>query len=782
MLGHYERVLVIGAHPDDEDTELLTVLIRGMGAEAAYLALNRGEGGQNLIGSELGETLGLLRTEELLSARKLDGAQQFFTRAYDFGFSKTLDDTWAHWPRDSILKDVVRIVRRFRPQIIVSIFSGTPRDGHGQHQAAGWAAQEAYRIAGDPSRFPELATEEGLPAWTPLRLYRDTWFDTAATTLTLAGGAIDPAVGKSYHQIAMQGRSRHRSQDMGRLQPIGASPVRLALLKDAAGSADGGLFSGIDTTLAAMAAAGGDSTHRTEWLALGRELQGAGALSSTGLVALRTRFVALAGGTDRLSPEARQQLAHLDAAIANLSGILCDAVVGDERVVPGQRVRVAATCVGMPVASAELEFRGHPLQAADNAAVTVPDSAALSQPYFLAEPKVGDLYSWRSVPPALRGVAREPPTFAITYGGVTREAAFRFNDQSIGEQRRPVEVVPRLDVKIDPDTVLWAAGTNAARRFHVVVTHFAPDSSTGRVRLELPRGWTPVPPQSFALGRAEESASFDFEVRAPASLAPGRYVVRAIAEDSRGRRYDTGVFVVDYPHIRARTFTVASAAQVQVTPLALPRLAHVGYIRGAADRIPEALAGAGLTVELLDAATLARGNLGRYEAIVIGPRAYETDTALVAHNDRLLAYARDGGLLLVQYQQYQFIQGGFAPFPLTIATPHDRVTDENAAVRLLAPNDPAFRAPNVIGERDWQGWIQERGLYFAHTWDDAYRPLLESHDPGEGEQKGGLLVARLGRGTYVYTGLAFFRELPAGVPGAYRLFANLLGLAQAPHP
>lgn len=782
MLGHYERVLVIGAHPDDEDTELLTVLVRGMGAEAAYLALNRGEGGQNLIGSELGETLGLLRTEELLAARKLDGAQQFFTRAYDFGFSKTLDDTWAHWPRDSILKDVVRIVRRFRPQIIVSIFSGTPRDGHGQHQAAGWAAQEAYRIAGDPARFPELQTEEGLTAWTPQRLYRSTWFDTAATTLTLAGGTIDPAVGKSYHQIAMQGRSRHRSQDMGRLQQIGASPVRLALLKDGAGAADGGLFSGIDTTLAAMAAAGGDSTHAAAWLSLGRELQGADSLTASGLASLRARVVALAGGETRLSPEQRQQLAHLDAAIANLSGILCDAVVSDERVVPGQRVRIATTCVGMPAAAAQLEFRGHRLQTADNAIVTVPDSASLTRPYFLEEPKQGDLYSWRTVPPALRGTAREPPTFAITYGGVTREAAFRFNDQSIGEQRRPVAIVPRLDVKIDPDTALWPVGAGAARRFRVVVTHFAPDTTAGRVRLELPRGWTAVPPQSFTLDRPEQSAAFDFDVRAPASLTPGRYEVRAVVDDAGGRRYDTGVFVVDYPHIRARTYTVPSAAQIQVAPLALPRLAHVGYVRGAADRIPEALAGAGLSVELLDAATLARGNLARYEAIVIGPRAYETDSALIAHNDRLLAYARDGGLLLVQYQQYQFIQGGFAPFPLTIASPHDRVTDENAAVRLLAPDDPAFQRPNVIGERDWQGWIQERGLYFAHTWDGAYRPLLESHDPGEGEQKGGLLVARLGRGTYVYTGLAFFRELPAGVPGAYRLFANLLGLAQAPHP
>ncbi len=252
MLGHYKRVLMIGAHPDDEDTELLTLLVRGTGTEAAYLSLNRGEGGQNLIGPELGEELGLLRTEELLAARRLDGARQYFTRAYDFGYSKTLDETWQHWARDTILKDVVRIVRRFRPQIIISIFSGTPRDGHGQHQAAGWAAQEAFRIAGDSSRYRELAREEGLLPWTPSKLYRSARFDTSATTLVLNGGVLDPAVGKSFHQIAMAGRSLHRSQDMGQLQGIGPSPVRLALVEDRTGRGGSDLFAGIDTVLAAM--------------------------------------------------------------------------------------------------------------------------------------------------------------------------------------------------------------------------------------------------------------------------------------------------------------------------------------------------------------------------------------------------------------------------------------------------------------------------------------------------------------------------------------------------
>ena len=337
-------------------------------------------------------------------------------------------------------------------------------------------------------------------------------------------------------------------------------------------------------------------------------------------------------------------------------------------------------------------------------------------------------------------------------------------------------------MKIESDTVVWAAGGTTPKRFRIVVTHFGTDPAAGRVRLQVPAGWSEPPPQAFNFGPGEASAPFEFAVAPPRAVASEPLHLRAVAEDAEGRRYETGVYTIEYPHIRSRTYTTASAAQVHVAALALPRLAHVGYIRGAADRIPEALAGAGLTVELLDAATIARGDLSRYDAIVVGPRAYETDTALVAHNDRLLAYARNGGMLLVQYQQYQFVQGGFAPFPLTIASPHDRVTDEKADVRLLAPSDAAFQRPNVIGPADWQGWIQERGLYYAHTWDPAYRPLLEAHDPGEAEQKGGLLVARLGRGTYVYTGLAFFRQLPAGVPGAYRLFANLLALAQAPRP
>ena len=334
MLGHQQRVLMIAAHPDDEDTELLTLLGRGFGAEVAYLSLNRGEGGQNLIGGELGEGLGLLRTGELLAARNFDGATQYFTRAYDFGFSKTLGDTWAHWPRDSILKDVVRTIRRFRPQVVVTIFSGTPRDGHGQHQAAGWAAREAFRVAGDSAVFPELLSREGLAPFAPAKLYHSTRFDTAATTLTLKGGALDPAVGQSYHQIAMRGRSLHRSQDMGQLQGLGPSAVRLQLLEDRTGAGRDELLAGVDTTLPAAYVTLIDSLRRVPLQDRSPRLMPL--LARAQAVLERLAGEDRAGADPSVSLTLQGQRDHLSRAILAASGVVLDAVLSDDRVVPGQ--------------------------------------------------------------------------------------------------------------------------------------------------------------------------------------------------------------------------------------------------------------------------------------------------------------------------------------------------------------------------------------------------------------------------------------------------------------
>jgi LmbE family N-acetylglucosaminyl deacetylase len=846
MLGHYKRVLMIGAHPDDEDTELLTVLVRGMGAEAAYLSLNRGEGGQNLIGPELGEALGLIRSEELLAARRLDGARQYFTRAYDFGYSKTIDETWQHWPRDTVLKDVVRIVRRFRPQIIVSVFSGTPRDGHGQHQAAGWSALEAFRISADSTRFPELFREEGLLPWTPLKLYRSARFDTAASTLALNGGILDPAVGKSFHQIAMAGRSLHRSQDMGQLQGIGPSQVRLALIEDRTRGGPG-LFGGIDTTVGVMPLGERRSAEAAGLVRAGPgpELQRYAARldsvnAARGSPARRTSLLARAaadleravaqppraGSGERgvyytRGIELEDQLAHLNTAAWHLGRVVFDAVVDDDKVVPGQVLRWtlsswnasdvsrmvamrAAECIPLAECRApDQEPVSHVVPpgqvSTDTIHYTVSEQAA-STPYFLRAPRSGDLYQWpaedsdqaRITGGFPYGEPFESPTFLgsveVNAGesdslGASRmaEAAFRFNDQARGEVRRPVLVLPRVDVKIDPSTELWPTSSAVPHRFTVTLTHGSRDTTSGTIRLELPRGWPALPAQKFRLSGEDERATIEFMVKAPASAKLDSGAIRAVARDSEGVEYRAGVFIVDYPHIRPRSYVKPAIATLRMAPLSLPRLSRIGYVRGAADQVPEALASVGVPVVLLSAETLERGNLARFDAIVVGPRAYETDSALVANNRRLLDYVRRGGLLIVQYQQHRFFTGAFAPYPMAVGGPqvsHDRVTDERAPVRVVAKAHPVTRQPNRLISGDWKGWVQERGLYFARSWDHHYQPVLETGDPGDAALRGGLLIAPLGQGTYVYTGLSFFRQLPAGVPGALRLFANLLALGQ----
>jgi len=784
QLGSNKRVLMIGAHPDDEDTQLLVLLSRGMGAQAAYLSLTRGEGGQNLIGPELGPELGIIRTEELLAARELDGARQFFTRAYDFGFSKSVEETFRFWPRDSILKDVVDIIRRFRPQIIIAVFSGTPADGHGHHQVSAILARQAFDLLRDST-------------WGPQKFYRSTRGDPAATTLTLPVGTLDPILGQSYFQVAMASRSRHRSQDMGQLQRPGPATSGVALLAtrtgtgglgSGTGGAETSIFAGVDTAIRVTGYAALIDSARaalTPWR------------PSTALPYL-VRALRLVGTADTV------QRALLERAIATAAGVAIDGTADDGIVTPGERlqlevtvwntgdstVRVDSIAVPAPAGwSLERLELGAPTVAPGTLltrrfVLTVAKDAERTQPYFLRRPRTnrGGLYDWSTASPDVRGLPFEPPPVTarvrLFIGGelvaLTREVVYRYRDQAIGEVRRPLFVTRDVDVAIAPDELLWPidGGSREPRHFTVTVTNRARGPASVRTAVTPPAGWPPVPPESLAFTREDESKSVLVTVAPPTadSIKPGAYDLRA------GSGW---LEIIDYPHIRPRALTRPSVAQIRAARVALPGLSHVGYVRGAADRVPEALLAIGVPVELIGADSLARGDLSHYDAIVIGSRAYETEPALVANNGRLLDYVTKGGLLIVQYQQYPFVDGGFAPYPLTIARPHDRVTDENAPVTELDPSHAVFHYPNAIGDADWRGWVQERGLYFAHTWDTTYVPVLETHDPPPNppaELKGGLLIAPLGRGIYVYTGLSFFRQLPAGVPGAYRLFMNLLGL------
>ena len=779
QLGSNKRVLMIGAHPDDEDTQLLVLLSRGMGAQAAYLSLTRGEGGQNLIGPELGPELGIIRTEELLAARQLDGAQQFFTRAYDFGFSKSADETFRFWPRDSILKDVLDVIRRFKPQIIIAVFTGTPADGHGHHQVSAILARQAFDLLRDSAGGPQ-------------KFYRSTRGDQSATTLALPVGTLDPLVGQSYFQVAMASRSRHRSQDMGQLQRLGPATSGVALLATKTGTgAEASMFAGVDTAIhVAGFAALIDSARAalTPWRP---------AASLPYLV----RALHLLGAADSV------QHGLLERAITTAAGITVDGTADDGILVPGERLQVEVTIWNAGDSTVRVDSvsvlapTGWTLERVDfgaptvsagalqtrRFALTVGKDAERTQPYFLRRPLTnrGGLYDWSGTPADVRGLPFEPPPVTarvrLIVGGepvtVTREVVYRYRDQAIGEIRRPLFVTRDVEVAITPEELLWPidGSSHEPRHFMVTVTNRAHGGGVANVRTAVaaPTGWPTVSPESLAFSREDETRSVVVSLAPPAtdSLKPGTYDVRA------GNGW---LEIIDYPHIRPRALTKPSVAQIRAARVALPALSLVGYVRGAADRVPEALLAVGVPVELISADSLARGDLSRYDAIVIGSRAYETEPSLVANNGRLLDYAKNGGLVIVQYQQYPFVDGGFAPYPLTIARPHDRVTDENAPMTPLDSAHPVFHYPNEIGAADWRGWVQERGLYFAHTWDTTYVPVLETHDPGPPnpppELKGGLLIAPLGRGTYVYTGLSFFRQLPAGVPGAYRLFVNLLGL------
>ncbi len=816
-LSAHRRLLVVGAHPDDEDTEILAFVARGLGGEAAYLSLTRGEGGQNLVGPDLGVGLGLVRSQELGAARRLDGARQFFTRAYDFGFTRSLDEAFSKWPREAIFGDAVRVVRRFRPQVVVSIFNGTARDGHGQHQAAGVTAREAYRLAGDPSAYPELAAE-GLSPWKPVTLLQETgyWRDQAATTVVLDTGRVEPLTGRSVYQVAMASRSLHRSQDMGQLQEPGPNQTTVGWVGGGAGRDGRDLFSGVDTRLRAIAAEVRDPARRAEiekrldaveaGVAEARRRLSTPDLPSTvpalakvlsNLRAARGLVRDGDGGTAMLLDE---KLALAQNALAGAAGVTLDAVSERETAAPGESLEVTSSVWNAGGQSVSVEsvavespagWSAAPAAGAKTVApgkleewksrASVPAGAPATVPYFLERPLQADLYDWSSAPPGVRGDPFQPAPLRsvarLTIAGesvvLERDVSFRVRDQELGEVRRPVRAAPSVEVAVEPDLLVWPLG-QASRRLEVSLLSHAATPVSGRLEVVPPAGWPAPAPRPFTLAKAGERVFFDVDLQAPPALSPGRHEVRFAARIDGGAAADLGIRLIDYGYIPRTPMPERAQAKISAADIRFPPLKRLGYVRGAADRVPEALTALGVPVEILTARDLDAGDLSRYDAILVGSRAYETDPALPRANGRLLDYARAGGLVVVQYQQYPFIQGGYAPFALEIARPHDRVTDETARVTVLDPASPIFTTPNRIGSEDWSGWVQERGLYFAHTWAPEYTPLLAMADPGGPEQKGGLLVAKLGRGRYVYTGLAFFRQLPAGVPGAYRLLANLL--------
>lgn len=827
--------LHIAAHPDDEDSAVIARIARGDHARVAYLSLNRGEGGQNIIGTELLEALGVIRTEELLQARRLDGGEQFFTRAIDFGFSKTRAEAESRWDERTILGDMVRVIRMFRPLVIYSRFSGTSADGHGQHQLAGYLTPLAFTAAADPNEFPEQI-KEGLRTWQTKKLYRGVGFRPdpgAPPTLQIETGLFDPVLGRSYSEIANEGRSHHKSQEMGVIETKG--PQRSGLIRlDAPAANERDIFEGIDTDVARLDALAGlpDAAVR-------RQLDRIAGSARSALKEYKPlgpgQIVPLLVEGLRATREARTIVQSLSAhrnagaeadfllsikeaefsdALVRAVGVQVDPLADAETVVPGTHVGVTVRVFfdrrqpvkvhdvrlnsppgwevqqGTPGEPDDSDnpfarfFRETPTHAA-RYRVTVPPDAALSQPYYLDDPRDGDRYRWDDSDP--RGMPFEPPLFSarvtLDIGGasveVTQPVIYRFADRVRGEIRRNVEVVPPVSVGLDAQLLIIPTGNAPSeQRLVARVTNHRAAETKGRLRLTLPPGWTASPAEApFLLAAKGDRMSVPFTIAPSPYRRPGVFEVGAQAVID-GAHFSTDLREVAYPHIQTHRLYSPATATARVFDLTVAPVT-VGYVMGSGDQVAEMIRRMGLDVTLIDDDTLAAGDLSRFDTIVVGVRASEARPAFVANNARLLQYVERGGTLVVQYQQNDYVARRLAPFP---AQMNSRVTDETAPVAILAPEHPAFTFPNRIGPADFDDWVQERNLYAFTTFDPRYTPLLETADPGEPPQRGGQVHARVGKGHYVYTAYAWFRQLPAGVPGAYRLFANLIGLSKAPQP
>ena len=832
-------VLHTGAHPDDEDSAFIARAARGDHARVAYVSLNRGEGGQNIIGTELFDALGVIRTEELLQARRLDGAEQYFGHTFDYGFSKSRAEAAMKWGERDTLGDYVRVIRLFRPLVIYSRFSGTSADGHGHHQEAGYLTPLAYKAAADPNQFPEQL-REGLRPWQAKKLYRGIGFnarpDPAASNVQVQEGIVDPAAGRSYAEISFEGRSQHKTQAQGGIEPRGPLASTLLLMDSGVQSPrpEKSIFDGLDTTIPGLAKLAGlpDGTIRLELGAM--DTAAKKALADYQALAPARIIPALADGL-RAARVARATLrtsggsadARADAdfllsfkendfteALVRAAEVDLDPLASQETVVPGDPVDVLVrmffpaesnVTVKNVTINAPEGWRVEPLPADTAPAggggfgrretpssvssyrLYVPADAPVTEPYYLKRPRTGDVYAWADGDPKSRPFG--PPlitaSVALTIRGIdmtiTRPVQFRYADSVRGELRRDVNVVPRMAVGLDTPLLVVPLGTTANQQKLVVrATSFSPKPVTGTLRLRVPQGWTATPAQaSFTLNASGDRTSTPFVVTAPAQRTAGRLEIGAEAVEE-GATFTRDVEVIAYPHIQTHRLYWPATATAQVFDLKVAPV-KVGYIMGSGDQVADAIRRMGVEVTMLDGDMLATGDLSRFDTIVVGIRASEANPDFVANNGRVLDYLQRGGTLIVQYQQQEYANRKMPPFPAgppTNANP--RVTVEDAPVKILVPTHPAFNFPNKITDADFAGWVQERNAYAFSMFDARYVPLLETADPGEPPVRGAEVYAEVGKGRYIYTAYSWFRQLPAGVPGAYRQFANLISLSKAP--
>lgn len=783
-------VLYVAAHPDDENTRLLAYLANELKLRTAYLSLTRGDGGQNLVGKEQGEALGVIRTQELLAARRTDGAEQYFTRANDFGFSKNPEETLAFWNKDSVLADVVWTIRQFRPDVIICRFPTTGEGGHGHHTASAILAVEAFDAAADPKRFPEQL--KYVSTWQARRIFWNTFnFGTTNTTspdqLKLDVGAYNTLLGKNYGEVASESRSMHKSQGFGTARQRGSSLEYFKLLKG--DSTAGNLFGGINQSWGRFKNTGQIQSLISKCISA-YSLQNP-QLIVPDLVNLHRAITAWQADNADVAYWKKQKLTELEELITACSGLWLEAAAAEYTITPGSDIAITAQAIVRNNVDVRLESIGYP--GADTLTAfklgvnelysfkrTIPSgNQEPSDPYWLKSKHGVGMYvvNNQSLIGTPENAGSNVVSFNLNIAGlslkVNRPLVYKLTDPVKGEVYRPIEILPPVTINLSEKALLF---TDTKPKTLQLTIKANTANVSGTIKLTATEGWgVTIANPAFTL--VEKGA----EVIVEATITPGKSATNGMVTATvqiGGSAYNKAIQRIEYDHIPYQFILSDAEAKLVYTDLAKGAL-NIGYIPGAGDDVTAALKQAGYNVTTLTDEVLTNGNLQEYNAIVSGIRAYNVNNRLQVHYNKLMEYVKNGGNLIVQYNTNNRLGpmlSKIGPYPFTIS--RDRVTDETAEVKFSNEKHPALTIPNKITVRDFDGWIQERGIYFATELDKSYETIIAMNDPGEKASEGSLIIGKYGKGNFVYTGLVFFRELPAGVPGAYRLFANLLALPQ----
>ena len=787
-------VLYIAAHPDDENTRLISYLENHLLARTAYISLTRGDGGQNLIGTEIGAAVGVLRTQELLSARRIDGGEQFFTRAVDFGYSKSSDETLENWGKDEILGDLVWVIRKFRPDVLITRFPPSNYAGHGHHEASALLAEEAFDAAADQKAYPEQL--KFVQTWQPKRLYFNvsSWWNKDLVEqakgnsdfITLNVGQYNKYLGESYAQIAARSRSEHKSQGFGSDYVYGLNVEYLQYVKGEKADPQVGILDGVssDWTKFQAVDAGKLLTEELSKFDFGNP--------QNSIPRMVDALKALREAPD--SPLKAYKIKELEALCISLAGIQIEATSDHILYAPGDQlttrlaiinnsdipVKLQTGQLGETATTFNISLKEGELFS-NELSMQIPTDAQTSNPYWLREPYTG---RYQVEDFAERGLPENPAAFSVRVKLEVLDYAFEIQIPVKHKLVDPVKAVVYSPVYIVPQATfnfsekgLVVTGSEPQRVVFTVQNNSG--ELNGRVKLVLPKGWTQTP-EYTDLAIKNRGASLRIEVSiAPSSIAESGtiYVDFRQENSSSPTPHPQSLQLISYDHIPAQIILTDAKINLELMSLNRGQISLIGYIDGPGDDVAKYLRVAGYHVESISSSDLQSSDLSRFDAIISGIRAYNTRTDLRFANDVLNRYVAAGGTYVVQYNTSRGLEAEeFGPFPFTIT--RERVTDEEAEPRFINPKHPIFHSPNILTINDFSGWVQERGLYFAADWDPAFEPLISWSDPGEPERKGALIVASHGKGHFVYTGISFFRQLPAGVPGAYRLLANILALSQ----